>query len=266
MATAIPLIGVTAIALLAPAVPAYADDIAPHVWRAYRTAIEDARTGRDPVVDSLVTLTRKDRRVQWRTIEGRRYVLVTTLRRNALTDAAPGQAFQMTSAKWVTVPKQLRSRCARIKCSTMGPARLDLTLKQFLGVPPDADYQVVNTFWARPRDMFRPCRRPSVRATSCPRRVTRQLPLVRRLFLREQKAYAWRMPTRWDPATAVSCASSWPEPDNCYGFPWTRLGYTYDWAPQRTKVGLTEFVVKSGSTVYLHNVTTQRALVKHPAA
>ena len=30
-------------------------------------------------------------------------------------------------------------------------------------------------------------------------------------------------------------------------FPWTRLGYTYDWADNGTEYGLTEFIVFSGA-------------------
>ena len=33
------------------------------------------------------------------------------------------------------------------------------------------------------------------------------------------------------------------------GYPWTRLGYTYDWADNGTEYGLTEFLVPSGTEV-----------------
>lgn len=260
------LIGIAAIALLVPMTsPARAQDD-PRLWRAYHHAIKDAmQPERNEVVRTLVPLNRRDRRVQWRTIDGRRYVLVTTLRRNALTDVRPGEAFQVSGDKWVVLPRQLRARCARLRCAGMRRARLDLTLKQLIGVPPDADYHVVNSFWARPRDMFRPCRTPDVRATSCRRRARAPLPVVRgvsvRTFLRDQAAYAWRVPKPWNPPAAVSCASVWPEPANCLGFPWTRLGYAYDWAPGRDEVGLTEFVVADGATVYLHRVEGQRELI-----
>ena len=35
-----------------------------------------------------------------------------------------------------------------------------------------------------------------------------------------------------------------------YGeYPWTRLGYTYDWADNGTEYGMTEFIVESGAEV-----------------
>jgi len=33
------------------------------------------------------------------------------------------------------------------------------------------------------------------------------------------------------------------------GYPWTRLGYTYDWNPNSPEVGLSEYIVRGGSTV-----------------
>jgi hypothetical protein len=254
-------------AVLVTAAPAAASDIPAPVWKAYRQAIKDAeQVDRDEIASDLVRLTRSDRRVQWRIIDGRRYVLMATLRRNAISDVPAGQPFVLSSSKWTVIPRQALNRCDRVDCQSMGSRKLDLTLKQLIGLPPDADYHVANTFWARPRDVFRPCRQPDVRASSCPRRALGPLPVIDgisvRTFLKEQAAYAWRMPRRWDPASAVSCASSWPEPKNCYGFPWTRLGYTYNWAPKRNEIGLTEFVVAEGATVYLQKVTSQREFVR----
>lgn len=33
------------------------------------------------------------------------------------------------------------------------------------------------------------------------------------------------------------------------GYPWTRLGYTYDWKPGANKYGASEYVIKKGSTI-----------------
>lgn len=255
-----------AAALMLGAAPAHASEIPAPVWKAYRDAIKvSSQPSRDPVVDNLVRITKSDPRVRWRTIKGHRHVLVATLRRDPVTNVTPGQAFELSSPRWVFIPRQLRNRCARVGCESMGPGRLDLTLKQFLGVPPDANYSVANTFWVRPRDMFRPCRQPSIRAASCTRRAPGPLPDINgvaiKAFLREQAAYAWRWPRRWNPATAVSCASAWPEPARCYGFPWTRLGYAYDWAPNRNRVGLSEFVVTAGARAYLQRIGSQQQLL-----
>lgn len=41
-------------------------------------------------------------------------------------------------------------------------------------------------------------------------------------------------------------------------FPWTRLGYTYDWADNGTEYGLSEFIIKKGSDVEVaYTLTTE---------
>ncbi len=39
------------------------------------------------------------------------------------------------------------------------------------------------------------------------------------------------------------------------GYPWTRLGYTYDWGNPESEVGLSEFVIEAGATVKIHSVS-----------
>jgi hypothetical protein len=43
--------------------------------------------------------------------------------------------------------------------------------------------------------------------------------------------------------------------DPSKGYPWTRLGYTYDWGNPESEVGLSEFVVAAGSTVSIEAVS-----------
>jgi hypothetical protein len=40
------------------------------------------------------------------------------------------------------------------------------------------------------------------------------------------------------------------------GYPWTRLGYTYDWCAGANEVGLSEFVIRPGATVTIVGVFT----------
>lgn len=40
------------------------------------------------------------------------------------------------------------------------------------------------------------------------------------------------------------------------GFPWTRLGYTYNWKPGESEVGPAEFVVRKDATVQVVSVET----------
>jgi hypothetical protein len=39
-------------------------------------------------------------------------------------------------------------------------------------------------------------------------------------------------------------------------YPWTRLGYTYDWGNPDSEVGLSEYVLRNNSTVIVSSVST----------
>jgi hypothetical protein len=38
------------------------------------------------------------------------------------------------------------------------------------------------------------------------------------------------------------------------GYPWTRLGYAYDWGNPKSEVGLSEFVIKSNADVEVKGI------------
>jgi len=38
------------------------------------------------------------------------------------------------------------------------------------------------------------------------------------------------------------------------GYPWTRLGYTYDWGNPKSEAGLSEFVIRPGATIEIKAV------------
>jgi hypothetical protein len=232
-------------------------------WLAYRRAIVDAAVATPAeVAHDLVPISRTNRLLRWRLIGRTPYVLVQTLRWNAL--GRPGQRVVLTNDRWVSIPAQLAARCRSAGCGRMGDGQLDLRLKQLNGLAPDGDYTYVNRFWARAADIFRPCTDPRTTTTSCPTQVPAGGPVPALVghtaiasFLWSQANYAWRMPERFAGSASVSCAAA-SAIQSCYGFPWTRLGYTYDWRPGAREEGPSEFVVVRGAVVVMQAVLTQR--------
>lgn len=49
--------------------------------------------------------------------------------------------------------------------------------------------------------------------------------------------------------------SYYPEPTEI-AYPWTRLGYTYDWGNSDSEIGLSEFVIRKNSKVVVEAVET----------
>ncbi|HAN70112.1 MAG TPA: hypothetical protein DCQ36_00775 [Actinobacteria bacterium] len=255
---------VLAVLIVAIASPAGAEPTIPdRSWQAYAAAISDAAISRPgEVVADLVIADPSDPRTEWTTMDGEQYMLVSNLRFQPLSSVPAGEPFTVSSFVFVTVPGEVRQECERDGCARMTVAQLDLRLKQLIGLPPDADYGFLTRMWVRPADLFRPCTQVDPMNPSCPQRVanTTQAGVDRSGFLLGQAMYSWRLPRRGS-AVQVSCAQDFRNETggNCFGFPWTRLGYTYDWAPQaRDDRGVTEFVIAPGSRVVLESAGPQR--------
>lgn len=255
---------------LAQSAEAKDGDIPKPLWSAYTSSIRDAAVAEpDEVVTDLLVPTPGAPLTEWKEINGQQYLLVSSLRFSALSDAAAGEPFTLSGDRWVSVPGELERACRQSKCSRMSNSALDMRIKQILGLPPDANYGYVNRFWVRTSDMFRPCTDPQITSSSCPTEVPAGLPasvagISTVDFLWKQANYAWRVPSKRGSSAAISCAADFngSTGGQCLGFPWTRLGYTYDWAPgAKDDRGVTEFVVPKGTVVYMESVTTQREIV-----
>ena len=239
-------------------------------WRQYLTAISDSAIALPSEVKSnLLMPVPSDSRTKWRTIDGVDHILVTTLRYAPVSTVEPGSQFTLDASRWVSIPGQLAEECIRYACVNLRTPRLDLQLKQIMGLPPDADYRFVSQFWVKPADLFRPCTDPRITSPSCPEQALGAAAGIPATvgevniadFLWTQANFAWRAPDRFRPQRAISCAQDYANATvgQCFGSPWTRLGYTYDWTPgAKDDVGVTEFVVAKGAVATLEKVGTQR--------
>jgi hypothetical protein len=149
-----------------------------------------------------------------------------------------GQAVTVKWDVWVTGNNEVQN-----KCKTWS-GDLILRVNQLLGLPApptelpaDTVERQFVTFTGVPAaSIFRPCTDTSVTTDSC---NGTQLP-------EKQAANAPKDYWRWFTNQAMS---SWQVSAGvpAKGFPWTRLGYTYDWAPDSKDVyGASEYVI-SGS-------------------
>ena len=109
---------------------------------------------------------------------------------------------------------------------------------ELLGLPPGNGKTRFVEMWASTSDLFRPSPDPE----TTDREASIDFPQPLRAISVTSDYALWFQ--------NVLAASYGPN-----GYPWTRLGYTYDWKPGSSEKGLSEFVVPAGSTVELHSVT-----------
>jgi hypothetical protein len=107
-----------------------------------------------------------------------------------------------------------------------------LRLEQLLGLPPNDGKTTFAELWVKPADLFRPSADPEI----TDHEAGLVFPSVTDFLTVSQTFINW-----FD----ALIASSYGED----GYPWTRLGYTYDWGNDESEVGVSEFVIRSGATV-----------------
>lgn len=125
----------------------------------------------------------------------------------------------------------------------MGNKKLTMRLNQLLGLPPTSSYSYFLEVWVKPEDFFRPCFDPSIVATSCTFKPTDQ-------DVARKDHMSWLYKYMVD---------SYSDPDVMKRYPFSHLGYTYDWNKKnKCHVGLSEFVIGRNKNVYIRKVYTTK--------
>lgn len=137
---------------------------------------------------------------------------------------------------WVTAVPHLRRFCQALS----NRSDLVVRLEQRLGLPPASNKSVfVEIQVARPADdLFRPCADPRIDTSTCSLGPPESdAPFDHRNWFLTQyfSSYAQAHPTR---------------------YPWTSLGYTYDWGDPSSEEGESEFVIKPAATINVLSITT----------
>lgn len=204
---------------------------------AYDAAVADASIAEpSEIVTTLTPVVPHNDALTWRTVvtaagDSTRQVRVVHWT-GGFADVAPGDSVTVRAdgPLWVTMAPEVRRFCRSLD-RTGEP--LAMRLRQRLGLPPDAPYVRFVEAWVDPDALARPCPDPAITDRECG-----TTPPGPPSVVTVDAAYqAW-----FDTLQATSYG-----PD---GYPWTRLGYTYDWArPDGDEVGPSEFIVRPGRTV-----------------
>ncbi len=168
---------------------------------------------------------------------------------------------------WVTVVPDIRNFCHTfLQTHSTGTMQLDARLEERLGLPPqNGKIAFVEITVPDPLNLnhfFRPCRSPSVSTIGCtpgmpdagddkskPDFASQKTPV------KQADDQAWYK--MWFLAQYYSSFAGAPSTQ----YPWTSLGYTFDWALRDdgkngfVKYGESEFVIPKGSPIKVESVT-----------
>lgn len=213
--------------------------------RAYEAAVADAEMATPEEISTRLTaITPYNDDLVWQAAPGVSNVLMVTWTSWTGYDDLVGKsvrvddlakAVETSRDTWVTAAPELKAFCAR---QHLDAEDMTLRVEQLLGLPPYNGKTRFVAFWVNPDDLFRPSPDPVI----TDREAELDFPASTR--------YVTVSPDYVDWFNALRDSSYGPD-----GYPWTRLGYTYDWGAPCTHVGLSEFVIRSGAAVEVESVT-----------
>ena len=145
---------------------------------------------------------------------------------------------QLKGTTWVSLYPVVQNFCKNYS----GPD-LELRLRQLMGLPPDSEKVHFVTFEVSAADLFRPCSSPDITTTGCDLNLPEGVSDYHARWFAAQMASSYQQP------------NDAPSPSSPVGYPWTRLGYTYDWNPKTSKVGPAELIARKDAFVNVLEIT-----------
>ncbi len=219
----------------------------------YANAIQDASVvTADEIDTNLTPITEENPDLIWSGEAGNRQVLMVTWTSWTGYDDLVGKTIRMTRYLtvpvrdalgntvmslydttrdiWVTAVPEIQRFC---QSNPLSPEERTLRLEQLLGVPPHNGKTRFVEFWVKPGDLFRPTPDPDITTTISSLEFPADV---------SEEHLQW-----FNDLMATSYGEN--------GYPWTRLGYTYDWGKSDHHIGLSEFVIRTGAEVDVDSVT-----------
>lgn len=144
---------------------------------------------------------------------------------------APGSLDTLHSPylTWIVQESQYPTMIDRLHLDRLSGQKLALRLEQALGLPPAADTtKVFLVMEMKAKDLFRPCRDPNISDCNCSLEFPSGYYSSDTSFLTVYKGLI----------------------KSTEGYPWSRLGYTYDWKKSSRKhFGFSEYIIRQGAVV-----------------
>jgi hypothetical protein len=210
----------------------------------YQQSILNAMSpGPDKVYTNLVAINNQNQNLIRKKINNEEYILVVTWKQDTSYYKPDDTGFYNTRGYpiWVTTAPELLQR---MKNETTED--VDYRLKQLLGLPPTSDYKYFIELWVKPGDLFRPCPDKEITDNRCDL-----------CFPDNQDSIyiSWINNLR---------IQSYYDCELYKKYPWTQLGYTYDWNYQNTShIGLSEFVIAKNKNVVINKFYSTKDYLKN---
>ena len=188
----------------------------------YESAVIDAMFAEPSEIHPLVCITEDEPLVTWK--DGK--VLMLTLHKYPDFYTEGKDVTFTFGHSWTFTDREMEEW---YKKNGQNVTNWSFRLKQLLGITPEQNHTHISAFWTDPKDIRRPAYQPDA---------------SKQLTKETLDGSALDELSNWFCSNIVSSYYIGKTK-----YPWTRLGYTYDWADNGTDYGVTEFLVLKNSTV-----------------
>jgi len=205
----------------------------------YNKAVIDAMIADSSEIShNLIPVVKDNEFLTWKTINNKDYVLAATYTKYNASYPLGDTVELKWGNVWISMAPELRNRISVIHYSN--DSLLSLRIHQLLGLPFKYEKKYFVEFWVSPDDMFRPSADSEITDN------TAGLYFPANVSVEYKQWFNENIISSYFPGTAT------------LRYPWTRLGYTYDWGNPKNEFGVSEFIVKKGAKVIVENVKTQQ--------
>ncbi|WP_294142280.1 DUF3810 domain-containing protein [uncultured Sanguibacteroides sp.] len=191
----------------------------------YLKAVEDARkVDSTKLWNGLIPIIRElgNSQIRWLDLDTNQMLLVVSMMgKKELRYWPEGDEFKTSShISWVVLPFELRQKMDVQPLKDSLEVRMRML--QLLGLPPTCSYDMLVFFWVKKEGLRRPSRDPEIDDTVASLNYT----------IHADKDYR-----EWFEQNILRSYTGNPP------YPWTQMGYTYDWNDSADRYGVSEFIV-----------------------
>ncbi|NDY55878.1 hypothetical protein G3N56_03865 [Desulfovibrio sulfodismutans] len=229
----------------------------------YQAAVSDAQTLTPAKISKdLVAVSQYNDNLNlvWEGVPGSSRVLMVCWTNGQYYRPYIGQAYTLDVFRnlWVTASPEL----ANWLSGHLAEATVS-RVEELLGLPQEYGQTDFVEMWVNLEDLFRPSADPEItdHEAELELRANPLIPYSTTVTITEKVGgvpVAYTFPDWYATRRATIYTATPP-------FPWTALGYTYDYGNPATTVGLSEFVIRGGSTVTVKSVTPNAEFL-HPGS
>jgi len=195
----------------------------------YKEAIIDAMIAdSNEVVNTLTPVVPSNSKLSWIGVPPEQYVLTVIYTKYASSYPVGDTVLTSWGVTWVSVYPELRNWH---KSNGTASDKYILRTEQLLGLPPGNGSEWIVEVWVKPEELIRPSYDNEIDDNTSG------------LFFPDSISQEYMT---WFNGNIVS---SYFPAKNKNGYPWTRLGYTYDWGNAQSEVGLSEYLIKKNSRI-----------------